>query len=318
MRRLFVALVVLALIGGAVFWFLTIPRTLAATDLPNHTPDVAKGESIFRIGGCASCHADPALTDTSKATEMPGGLELKSPFGTFYAPNISPDREHGIGGWSTLDFVNAMKFGVAPDGSHLYPAFPYYSYQRMTLEDLIDLKAFIDTLPAVATSPRGHDLPFPFNIRRGVGMWKLLYVDGEAFRPDPAASAEINRGGYLVRGPGHCGECHTPRNLIGGPDESRALAGGPSPEGKGSIPNLTPDPDTGLGKSTVDDMMLNIFFLGINGEGKPISSGGMGKVLRELQALPEADQRAIATYLHSIPAVASAPARAENAETPNP
>ncbi len=309
-RRIVVALIVLAIIGGAAFWFLTTPRTLSAAELPQHTADLERGEYIFRIGGCASCHADPSLTDTSKATEMGGGLALGSPFGTFYAPNISPDKEHGIGNWSTLDFVNAVKFGVAPGGTHLYPAFPYYSYQRMTLEDILDLKAYLDTLPPVANQPPATDLPFPFNIRRGVGLWKLLYIDGKTFEPDPDASEEVNHGAYLVRGPGHCGECHTPRNLILGPDESRELAGGPSLEGRGSVPNLTPDKETGIGKLTLDDFMFNVFMFGLNADGKPISSGGMGKVLRELQALPEADQKAIVAYLMSRPPITSAPAAA--------
>ena len=313
-RRIVVALIVLAIIGGAAFWFLTTPKALAEGDLPQHTADVEHGKYLFNIGGCANCHADPSITDTSKVTEMGGGLALGSPFGTFYAPNISLDKEHGIGNWSALDFVNAVKFGVTPAGEHLYPAFPYYSYQRMKVEDILDLKAYLDTLPPVANDPPKTSLPFPFSIRRGVGLWKLLYIDGETFQPDPAASDEINHGAYLVRGPGHCGECHTPRNLILGPDESRALAGGPSLEGRGSVPNITPDKETGIGKMTLDDFMFNVFTFGMNIDGKPISSGGMGKVLRELQALPEADQRAIVAYLMSRPPVRSAKPAADEAK----
>lgn len=312
MRRLLVALVVLAVIGGAVFWYLTIPKTLAATDLPSgYQADATRGEYLFHASGCASCHADPNVTDTVSAKEMPGGLALASPFGTFYAPNISPDPEHGIGGWTDLEFVNAMKFGVAPDGSHLYPAFPYYSYQHMKVEDLLDLHAYLNTLPPVATSPPAHDLPFPFSLRRGVGMWKLLYVDGETLQDDPALTPEINRGRYLVRGPGHCGECHTPRTFYGGPIESQALAGGPALEGEGSVPNITPHPD-GIGDWTEEDFTFNMLFLGMSKDGEPVASGGMKKVVAELGKLTPEDQLAIWHYLRSVPphpnAVAEKPA----------
>ncbi len=147
---------------------------------------------------------------------LAGGRCLKTPFGTFNVPNISPDKEHGIGNWSTLDFVTAMKLGIGPGGEHLYPAFPYTSYQRMRDEDLIDLKAYLDTLPASSNVVPPHELTFPFNIRRALGLWQLLYVDGKTFVPDPKASDEVNRGAYLVQGPGHCSECHTSRNLLGG------------------------------------------------------------------------------------------------------
>ena len=126
-----------------------------------------------------------------------------------------------------------MKHGVGPGGVHLYPAFPYASYQHMTYEDLIDLKAYLDTLPAVKHKAEPHQLTFPYNIRRAVGLWQLLYVDGKTFEPDAKASAEINRGDYLVNGPGHCGECHSPRNFLGGIIKSQAFAGARNPEGKG-------------------------------------------------------------------------------------
>ncbi len=245
-RKLIGVLVVLAIVAAGVGWFLTAPKTLAATDLPEHTPDVANGKYMFFAGGCESCHAaqDAKGDDIFK---LGGGLALKTPFGTFHAPNISPDKQHGIGNWSLIQFVNAMKEGVRPDGAHLYPAFPYPSYQRMKIEDIIDLKAFLDTLPPVASDAPPHELSFPFNIRRGLGLWKLLYVNGKTFTPDPNASAEINRGAYLVTGPAHCGECHSPRNFMGGIVASRALSGGPAPEGEGYIPNITPDKDTGIG-----------------------------------------------------------------------
>src|SRR5262249_16388133 len=150
------------------------------------------------------CHAQPGQDDKTK---LGGGLALKSPFGTFYVPNISPDPRDGIGTWSEADFVTAMTKGTSPDRQHYYPAFPYTSYQRVRIEDLRDLVGFLKTLPPVSSKVRDHDLPFPFNVRRVVGLWKWLFLDGTPFEPDPTKSAEFNRGAYLVNGPGHCAEC---------------------------------------------------------------------------------------------------------------
>ena len=148
-----------------------------------HAPNLANGKTMFHAGGCASCHATPEQDDK---TRLGGGLALKSPFGTFYVPNISPDPNDGIGGWNEAQFVTAMTKGTSPDGRHYYPAFPYTSYQRMRIDDLRDLFAFLKTLPAVQGKVRDHDLPFPFNIRRTLGGWKLLFLDGKPFQPDPA------------------------------------------------------------------------------------------------------------------------------------
>ena len=203
MRRALLALLALAVAGAVVFYLLTMPpATEPASALPAHTPDLANGKYMFTAGGCAECHAVPVkkcddLKTNDKVT-LAGGRCLKTPYGTFHVPNISPDKETGIGNWTTVDFVNAMKHGVAPDGSYLYPAFPFASYQRMSYEDLIDLKAYLDSLPAVKNEVPPHELGFPFNIRRGLGLWHKLYVNGESFVPDPHASAELNRGAYLV------------------------------------------------------------------------------------------------------------------------
>ena len=177
----------------------------------------------------ATPHPVPKGDDKLK---LGGGLALKTPFGTFYAPNISSDKERGIGGWSVAQFVDAVMRGVAPDGRHYYPSFPYMSYQRMKIADVVDLKAFMDTLPAVANVAPPHDLPPPFRIRRGLGLWKLLFMDYEPFKPIAGASEEVNRGAYLVTGPGHCGECHTPRNIIGGPDYRSRDGRWPGPGGR--------------------------------------------------------------------------------------
>src|SRR5262249_53131177 len=212
MRRLVILVILLAMVAGAVFWFVTIPATVPASALPAPTPDLGNGKTMFHAGGCASCHATP---DQPDRTRLGGGLALKTDFGTFYAPNVSPDPNDGIGRWSEADFVTALWKGTSPSGEHFFPAFPYTSYQHMRLEEVRDLFAYLKTLPVVANHVREHDLPFPFRFRRLVGGWKWLYLDGKPFQPDPSKSAAWNRGAYLVNAPGHCAECHSPRNAIG-------------------------------------------------------------------------------------------------------
>lgn len=302
-RKLLVLAIGLGIIGLAGFFVLTMPKRLAADELPARQPDLANGAYLFWAGGCESCHAAVDAKGDDKL-KLGGGRSLATPFGTFHVPNISPDKEHGIGAWSTVDFVNAMKFGIGRDGSHLYPAFPYTSYQRMKLEDLIDLKGYLDTLPAVANVVPPHDLPFPFSFRRGLGLWQLLYVDGKTLEPDPKASAEVNRGAYLVGGPGHCGECHTPRNFMGGTIASLAYSGGPAPQGDGYIPNITPDDETGIGKWSHDDIVQALetgFTPAFDSLG-----GEMAEVVRNTAKLTPEDRSAMASFLKTLPPIKSA------------
>jgi mono/diheme cytochrome c family protein len=299
LRRVLIAVLALVVVGVAAFFVLTMPRGLDA--LPNHRADVANGAYLFVAGGCGSCHAAPDAGDAERTTVLGGGQAFPSPFGIFYAPNISPDEEHGIGGWTALDFVNAMKFGFGPGGEHLYPAFPYTSYQRMRVEDLMDMKAYLDTLPPVASDPPGHQVPFPFNIRRGLGLWKLLYVDGETL--DSGALDPVRaRGAYLVEALGHCQECHTPRNLIGGRIRGRAFAGGRAPEGEGRIPNITPHED-GIGDWSESDIATALES-GFTPDFDSLG-GTMARVVRNTSQLTPADRAAIAAYLKSLPPIPS-------------
>jgi mono/diheme cytochrome c family protein len=213
-------------------------------------------------------------------------------------PNISPDKATGIGNWTTLDFVNAMKHGVAPDGTYLYPAFPYPSYQRMTYEDLIDLKAYLDTLPAVNNKVPPPKLHFPYNIRRALGLWDRLYVDGKSFTPDPNASAKINRGAYLVEGPAHCSECHSSRNLLGGIAKGTEFAGSPGLEGKGHVPNITPS-DDGIGNWSEEDIAY-LLETGTKPDYDTIGEA-MAPVQRNMAKLTPADRESIAAYIKSLP-----------------
>ena len=298
-RKLIVAAIVLALIGLAAFWLLTMPRTIAMGDLPPHTADLKNGEEMFWAGGCESCHAAPGAKGDD-LLKLGGGLVLASPFGKFHVPNISPDPDHGIGGWNLAEFVTAMKLGIGKGGTHLYPAFPYTSYQHMKIEDIIDLKAFLDTLPKVADVSQPHELPFPFSIRRGLGLWQLLYVNGKTTDPNPAVGEKINRGAYLVEGPGHCQECHTPRGLDGGMIAARAFSGAPNPTGKGRVPNITQHAD-GLGDWTESDI-LDLVQTGMMVTGDVVG-GPMVAVQANLARLPLADQQAIAAYIKTIPAI---------------
>ncbi|MBX9823790.1 MAG: cytochrome c [Xanthobacteraceae bacterium] len=293
-RKIVVLAVVAAVIGLFVFWGLTIPATVPASALPQRQPNLENGRTMFHAGGCASCHATPGQDDKTK---LGGGFALKSPFGTFYAPNISPDRNDGIGKWSEPDFVTAMVKGTAPDGSHLYPAFPYASYQRMRTDDIRDLFAYLKTLPVVQGKAKPHELPFPFNIRRTLGVWKFLFLDGKPFAPDASKDAAWNRGAYLVNGPGHCAECHSPRNLLGGIVESQRFAGGPEPTGDGFVPNITQK-----SLSLSQENLVKLLETGETPDGDTIG-GEMAKVTSNTGKLSAADREAIATYVRSLPPV---------------
>lgn len=286
-------------IGAASFWLLTEPQRLDAATLAElGAGDAARGERIFWAGGCTSCHARPKSEGDARL-ELSGGLELDTPFGIFVAPNISSDPQSGIGSWSVEDFANAMMRGVAPDGSHLYPSFPYTSYARMNPADVADLYAFMKTLPAVSGDAPGHRLSFPFNIRRGLGLWKLLYLSEEpviALAAD--APQEVALGRYLVEGPGHCGECHTPRDFAGGGDKTRWLSGAAAAEGEGIVPNITSG-EGGIGDWSASDI-ASYLETGFTPEFDSVG-GAMVAVQRNLARLQPADREAIAAYLKTIP-----------------
>lgn len=306
MRRVIVSLLVLAALGLVGFWALTSPMAYtwirgngpAASAAPAGSirePNLENGRILFYAGGCTSCHATPSQDDKLR---LGGGYALKSPFGIFHVPNISPHKQDGIGSWSVADFVRAMREGISPEGRHLYPAFPYPSYAKMSEADLADLFAFIMTLPPVEGRAPDHELPFPFNIRRGVGLWKLAFLDGHVFAPDPTKPASWNRGAYLVNGPGHCAECHSERNFAGAIIADRRFAGGPDPEGRGTVPNITPHP-SGIGGWTAADLTTLLK----TGETPTFDTVGglMGSVVRNIAQLPDKDRQAMAEYLLSLP-----------------
>jgi len=288
-----------AVAGFSVFWWLTIPSVVSPAQLAPRTPDLANGLTMFNAGGCSSCHAVPDQPDRLR---LGGGVAIASPFGTFYAPNISPDAADGIGSWTEANFVTALRKGTSPSGTHYFPALPYTSYQHARVEDLRDLFAYLKTLAPVPGKVRDHDVPFPFNIRRNIGIWKLLFLDGKPFTPDAARSAEWNRGAYLVNGLGHCAECHSPRNFLGGIIAAQRFAGGPNPEGEGWVPNIT---QKGLGEWSLKDFT---FFLQTGQTPDDDSAGGaMARVIKNTSQLSAEDRAAIAEYLKSLPPVEGPP-----------
>ncbi len=296
LRKLLILVVVLAVLGAAVFWVVTVPATVTASALGPHRPDLGNGKTIFYAGGCASCHATPNQEDK---TRLGGGMALKTVFGTFYPPNISSDPKDGIGAWSEANFVTAMWKGTSPDGSHYYPVFPYSSYQRMKLEDVRDLFAYLKTLPAIPGKVRDHDLPIHFKIRRVLGGWKFLFLDGQAFKPDSSKSAQWNRGAYLANAPSHCVECHSTRNLLGGIIAKQRFAGGPDAEGgDGWVPNIT---QAGIGDYSERDIE-RILESGDMPNGDSVG-GAMAKVVGNISQLAAEDRAAIASYIKSLPPV---------------
>jgi mono/diheme cytochrome c family protein len=226
-----------------------------------------------------------------------GGAVLSTPFGDFQPPNISPGPD-GIGSWSLANFDNAMRRGISPDGRHYYPAFPYTSYARMTPADIADLFAYLTRLTAVAGKPAAGEIPFPFNIRRGIGLWKRLHLDPSPIVAMPAnAPAAVRAGQYLVEGPGHCGECHSPRDQFGGLDRTGWLGGAPDPEGKGRIPNITPG-KLAWSAAEIADYLKTGFTPDYDSVG-----GTMVEVQANMAELPDEDRAAIAAYLKAVPTV---------------
>lgn len=285
-------------------WWITKPRPIAEADLPDHRPIAEAGERIFWAGGCASCHASPVDGKRAKKEKkllLGGGLELETPYGVFRVPNISSHREDGIGDWSMVQFVNAMQRGISPRGRHYYPSFPYASYAKMAVTDVMDLKAYLDTLPSVSGRIAEHALAFPWNVQRGIGAWKWRYLSTGPVIDLESPDETLERGRELVEGAGHCGECHTGRDRFGGTIADRWLGGAANPEGKGRIPNITP-----AGKNTAEWSIGDIAYYlesGFTPEYDTVG-GSMVAVQENMAMLTDADRKAMAAYLKAIPAIA--------------
>ncbi len=287
---------ILALLAAVASYLLVLPRlgqSDASASLDGLTGNVERGKYLVTAGGCIACHTDLK----KKGKLLAGGAALKTPFGTFYAPNITPDRKHGIGGWSSAQFAKAMLDGIAPDGSHYFPSFPYTSYTAMKAQDVADIKTYLDTIEAVSQPSRLHELVWPFSDRNLVGVWKELFFRSTAFAAQTDKSATWNRGAYLVNVLGHCGECHTQRNLMGG-RSGVALAGNSAgPEGA-KVPGIR-----GLTERnepwSKDDVLISLQ-VGMIPSGDFVGGTMAEVVAHSTGKLTPADQAAIAEYLISL------------------
>ena len=235
---------------------------------------------------------------TVRQASLAGGLVFEEKPFTAVASNITPDPETGIGSWSDLEFLNAVMRGISPEGENLIPALPYTSYAHMKPEDVLDIRAYLASLPPVTSPEREAEITALPLIRRGVGLWKWVGLDTTPWTPDPAQSDSWNRGSYLVNAPGHCQECHTPRNVFMALDQSKAFMGGPHPEGKGKVPSLRGLIERGRYSDAADlaSALQNGEMMGYDG----LASGGMGQVQRNISMLPESDIQAIADYIASL------------------
>lgn len=300
--RWLIALVCLGIVG---FFVLTSPLLWSLThekrDVADNGPaNIENGKTMFVAGDCTTCHATPKQDDP---LVLGGGRALDTEFGRFYMPNISPDKKDGIGNWTLAEFTKAMREGVAPggvDGVNLYPAFPYTSYQRMTANDIRDLFAYIQTLPAAEGKAPDHELNFPFNMRRGVGVWRLFYLDGKPVEPIENASAELKRGQYLVEGPAHCVECHSPRDFMGVIKDGMQYGGGVAPDGVAYFPNISQH-ETGIG-FWPQNSIVRYLTTGVSPIGK-IAGGDMAEVIENTKQLSNEDLQAMALYIKTIPGV---------------
>lgn len=257
-----------------------------------------RGEYLLHAAGGCGCHTDIK----GKGAFMAGGRGIKTPFGVVYSTNITPAPQTGIGAWSEADFTNAMTQGVGPHGAPYLPVFPYTSFTRMTAQDVQDLRAYLFSLPPVERANTTHELRFPFGWRFLIRFWKWWYFRPGALQPVATQTPEWNRGAYLATALAHCGECHTPRNFLGGPKTSMHYAGAvDGPEGE-LAPNITPDEATGIGKWSSPDI---VWYLqtGIKPDGDD-TQGLMSELIEHgYKHLTETDLRAIAVYLRSVPPV---------------
>ena len=266
-----------------VLLVVAVSRGAAAQDI------VARGAYLLRAAGCVSCHTVPG------GVALAGGRAMSTPFGTFYTPNITPDRETGIGGWTDADFLRALREGVRPDGARYFPVFPYPSFTGISDEDGLAIKAYLFSLTPVRSVNRAHDVRFPFSWRLLQRGWRMMF-----FAPGPYKAGD--RGGYLVTSLSHCGECHTPRNLLGAQRRSLWLSGTrDGPDGQ-VVPNITPDVATGIGGWDRADI-AEVLRSGRTPEGSRVKGAMREAVADGLQDLTDADRDAIARYLLAQPAI---------------
>jgi mono/diheme cytochrome c family protein len=286
--------VLIAAIAVAIgLWVVTRPQTIAQAEVAGLSGDAAAGEQVFWAAGCASCHTAEGAEGDARLV-LAGGRAFTSDFGLFHAPNISSDPTHGIGDWTLAEFLTAMEDGVSPEGRHYYPAFPYTAYRLAERQDLADLFAFLQTLPASTEPSRPHELGFPFSVRRFVGIWKRLYLEDD-FAVAGNLPPDATRGRYLAEALAHCGECHTPRTALGGLDRSAWMTGAPNPSQDGLVPGLTPD-TLSWSAAEITNYLTDGFTPSFD-----VAGGNMADVVHAMARLPEEDRAAIAAYIKALP-----------------
>lgn len=266
---------------------------------------VQRGKYLFAAAGCQGCHTDPE----NKSQPLAGGRRLKTPYGVFVSPNISPDPTYGIGRWSDADFRRALRQGISPTGSAYYPVFPYPSYTAMADRDILDIKAYLFTLPPFPVPNRPHEIDFPYNLRILNKLWMAFFLSEGPVRPSrPATEAAFNRGEYLIRAVAHCGECHSPRNRLGSVKRNLALAGADvGPDGD-PVPNITPDEESGIGAWSARDI-ADLLKDGMKPDGDFVG-GAMGEVVADSTSkLTDEDRNAIAVFLKSLAPIYHRPSR---------
>ncbi len=299
MKRFFLFTAIVALLVGLAGLVLTRPQRMDRSQLDGLNPDLARGEIVFHAAGCASCHSAPDAVGEEKLM-LSGGRRFETEFGTFIAPNISSHPQVGIGSWSAMDLANALIHGTGAEGQHYFPAFPYTSYANMSADDIVSLHAFLSTLPPATTASVPHEVHFPFNIRRGLGGWKLLFMSpGWVVEGD--LTNQQRQGRYLVEALGHCAECHTPRNGLGGLKRDLWLTGAPNPNGKGRIPGLTSEQ---LDWSEAD--IAEYLKSGLTPD-YDSAGGEMVDVIENTSRLTDEDRLAIAAYLKAVPVSSAGP-----------
>lgn len=293
MKPVLIGIAAATIIGSGVALSLAQGPSVEPRDLSGLVGNPDRGVYVARLGGCVACHTD-AKNDGGV---LAGGGPIKTDFGTFYGPNITPHTRDGIGTWTLEMFASAMTAGEAPDGSSYYPVFPYDHYTRMTDQDIVDLWAGIRTVPAVAGTAPKHDLSFPFSLRISAGFWRSLFLEPGEIEPNVGEDEIVARGRYLVEGPGHCGACHSPRNYLGGIDYNNEYAGGSGPGGE-RIPAITQGGLSDGGWTEAD--IAYALKTGITTSGD-VFGGSMVEVVQEgTRFWSEEDRQAVARLLLAI------------------
>ncbi len=287
MRKLGAALGLSAAVFVAIAY-----SSLARTPDQQAFENIERGRYLVTASDCAACHTRP-----DGGAPFAGGRPIETPFGNVVAANITPDKQTGIGTWSDEDFDKAVRQGVRPDGSRLYPAMPYTSYTKMTSKDVNAIRAYLSTIEPVHNEVQSDTLPFPFSIRWGINLWDFFFFHSGTYKPDNTKSAEWNRGAYLVQGPGHCATCHTSKNFAGGDKSGSYLQGANLQDW--FAPDITNDNRRGLGRWSMDDIVQYLK------TGHNPMSGATGPMSEEIalasSGMSDADLKAIVTYLKSVP-----------------